>query len=51
MLKVGRYIYIHDVIGYVDRKKDRKRGRKTTEANRKMKMRVASGGIRTHDTL
>ena len=40
--------YIHDVIGDVERKKDRK---KDTWGNGKMKMRVATGGIRTHDTL
>ena len=40
--------FIHDVIGDVERKKERK---KDTWGNGKMKMRVASGGIRTHDTL
>ena len=39
-------MYIHDVIGDVERKKERK-----TSGNGKMKIRVASGGIRTHDTL
>ena len=42
------HVSIHDVIRDVDRKKERK---KDTSGNGKMKMRVASGGIRTHDTL
>ena len=40
-------IYIHDVIRDVEGKKERK----TPEAMEKWKMRVASGGIRTHNTL
>ena len=39
--------YIHDVIGDVERKKEREKERKTPEANGKIKTRVASGGIRT----
>ena len=38
-------------MGDVERKKEREKERKTPEANGKMKMRVASGGIRTHDTV
>ena len=34
-----------------DGKKQRKKERQTPEANEKMKMRVASGGIRTHDNM
>ena len=45
------YIHVHDVIGDVEREKERKKERKTPEAMEKLKMRVASGGIRTHDTL
>ena len=46
-------VYIHDVIRDVDRKKERQKERKTErkktpEAMEKRKMRVASGGIRTH---
>ena len=37
-------IYIHDVTGDVERKKD-------AWGNGKMKMRIASGEIQTHDTL
>ena len=45
------YWHIHDVIRDVERKKEREKERKRPEANGKMKMRVASDGIRTHDTL
>ena len=41
------HVHVHDVIRDVERKKERK----TPEANGKTKMRVASGGIPTHDTL
>ena len=45
---------IHDVIRDVERKKEkkkeRKKERKIPEAMEKWKMRVASGGIQTHDT-
>ena len=44
-------LYLHDVIGDVERKKERKKDTWVTWGNGKMKMRVASGGIRTHDTL
>ena len=39
---------MHDVIGDVEREKERK---KDTWGNGKMKIRVASGGIWTNDTL
>ena len=46
MRLVHVHVRVHDVIGDVERKKERKK-----ESNGKMKMRVASGGIQTHDTL
>ena len=42
---------VHDVIRDVERKKEREKERKTPKAMEKWKMRVASGGIRTYDTL
>ena len=42
---------IHDFTGDVERKKETKKERKTPEAKEKWKMRVASGGIRTHGTV